>query len=798
MANSARLLATNSLSNPVLQVGHGLVKGKVVRLSAGSFIAAQADTEAHAQVVGMVSGVADVDHIFVMQEGFISGLSGLVANTLYYLSPSSSGDLTSSIPTGGTQAVLPCFIAYTTTSGYFFGSVGHVPYVPINGGIMTGLLQLSGDPVGPLDAVTKEYADTISAGLTVKPAVVATSTANLTAAYANGAGGVGATLTNTGAMAAFSTDGVSPALNDRVLVAFQTAQEENGIYTLTTVGSGAVNWVLTRATDYDTNVEIQPGNLVPVTQGTLYAQTSWLQSATVTVVGTDPILFSQFTASPSTFAKKELNNLSGVSINSALPPDTDNSYDLGTLTARWQDIYALTLNSGGIAANTLNIRGYNPTAVTYTDFLTITSNNPPTASLNSAVTATTQAANDNSTKISTTAYADTLGALKANVSLNNLSAVAINTSLLPGADNTIDAGDGTHRYRQIYSAGLSTGHTAADALNIGAWDVDGAAFTAFITLTANNTPTCSLASAVTATTQAANDNSTRIATTAYVDASAASGAPTNATYITQTPNAGLSAEQALSLLTTGLMKNTTATGVVSIAAAGTDYVDPATTITIAGTANEITSSAGAQDLSTNRTWTLSLPAALTFTGKTITGGALSGMSATTFTFTTGSIGTAVTAVTQAPSTNNTTIATTAYTDAAVAAGGSGANTALSNLAAVAINTTLLSDTDNTDDLGTATVRWANIYGLTHRTGTGAGNTMILQARDVDGAAWVDFITLTANNTPTCALASDVTATTQAASNNSTKIATTAYVDAAVGGGSITIGKAFAMALLFGR
>jgi gas vesicle protein len=34
----------------------------------------------------------------------------------------------------------------------------------------------------------------------------------------------------------------------------------------------------------------------------------------------------------------------------------------------------------------------------------------------------------------------------------------------------------------------------------------------------------------------------------------------------------------------------------------------ATTITIAGTANQITSSAGAQDLSANRTWTLSLPA----------------------------------------------------------------------------------------------------------------------------------------------------------------------------------------------
>jgi len=40
------------------------------------------------------------------------------------------------------------------------------------------------------------------------------------------------------------------------------------------------------------------------------------------------------------------------------------------------------------------------------------------------------------------------------------------------------------------------------------------------------------------------------------------GAPSTATYITKTPDAGLSAEQALSLLTSGLMVATTATGVV--------------------------------------------------------------------------------------------------------------------------------------------------------------------------------------------------------------------------------------------
>lgn len=50
-------------------------------------------------------------------------------------------------------------------------------------------------------------------------------------------------------------------------------------------------------------------------------------------------------------------------------------------------------------------------------------------------------------------------------------------------------------------------------------------------------------------------------------------------------------------------------------------------------------------------------------------------------------------------------------------GGSGATTALDNLASVAINTSLVSDTDITDDLGTSLIRWNNIFGA-HLGATG--------------------------------------------------------------------------------
>src|SRR5258708_3402495 len=79
-------------------------------------------------------------------------------------------------------------------------------------------------------------------GLTTYTAVLAASTGALTATYANGALGVGATLTNSGAQVALTLDGVTLAVNDRVLIKNQAAPAQNGIYTVTTVGTGATNW----------------------------------------------------------------------------------------------------------------------------------------------------------------------------------------------------------------------------------------------------------------------------------------------------------------------------------------------------------------------------------------------------------------------------------------------------------------------------------------------------------------------------------------------------------------------------
>lgn len=205
----------------------------------------------------------------------------------------------------------------------------------LSGGTMTGNLILNADPTTGLQAATKQYVDTVAVGLNVQPACRVATTANLTATYSNGASGVGATLTNSGAMAAISIDGVSLSLNDRVLVKDQSITFQNGIYTVTTVGSGAANWVLTRATDYDTVAEIQPGDFVLIISGTVNMQTSWVQTDTVTTIGSDAINFSQFTANPSTFLKVA-SNLSDVANQSTaysnIMPTTVTTAATATLT----------------------------------------------------------------------------------------------------------------------------------------------------------------------------------------------------------------------------------------------------------------------------------------------------------------------------------------------------------------------------------------------------------------------------------------------------------------------------------
>lgn len=113
----------------------------------------------------------------------------------------------------------------------------------------------------------------------------AATTNNLVALYGYGAAGVGATLTNNGTQEAFSIDGVFPVTGARILVKDQTTFSNwHGIYTVTNSGNSNSNWVLTRATDYDTADKIKVGDIIPITAGNTNANTKWAQTANVNFV----------------------------------------------------------------------------------------------------------------------------------------------------------------------------------------------------------------------------------------------------------------------------------------------------------------------------------------------------------------------------------------------------------------------------------------------------------------------------------------------------------------------------------
>lgn len=163
--------------------------------------------------------------------------------------------------------------------------------VTYSGSTITGL----GTPSANTDAATKLYVDQSIAGLSWKQAARVASTVALTVTYANGTAGLGATLTNAGVQAALVIDSVTLAVNDRVLIKDQASAIQNGIYLVTNVGSGATNWILTRASDADNspNNELDSAAIF-VSAGTVGANKSWVQTTAAPVLGTSNILWSQF------------------------------------------------------------------------------------------------------------------------------------------------------------------------------------------------------------------------------------------------------------------------------------------------------------------------------------------------------------------------------------------------------------------------------------------------------------------------------------------------------------------------
>jgi hypothetical protein len=229
---------------------------------------------------------------------------------------------------------------------------------------------LDADPTLALQAATKQYVDNATSnGFHVHEPVLVATTGNLTATYNNGTSGVGATLTNSGAQAALSVDGVALATNDRVLVWQQTTGLQNGVYVVTTVGDGSTNWVLTRSADANTSSEGDPnslggGDYFFVTSGATQGFFAFICTNTSTITfGTTDITFNEFSQVPVYTGTAPINisgqniSLSGAvaATNGGTGTTTVTTGDLlyGSGTNTWGKLAAgsgyksLVMNAGG-------------------------------------------------------------------------------------------------------------------------------------------------------------------------------------------------------------------------------------------------------------------------------------------------------------------------------------------------------------------------------------------------------------------------------------------------------------------
>ena len=189
-----------------------------------------------------------------------------------------------------------------------------------------------------------------------------------------GNGGVGATLTNAGAQAALTIDGILMTVGKRVLVQSQTNQFENGIYDVTTVGTGATNWVLTRSSDGDSyqpqsDTALCAGSYLFITQGSSYAGASYVLTAPPGEIdiGTSNITFSQFSQAGSYSAGNGISitgttisaNTDGITttisggnivVKTSANLTTPNVGDATFSSLTWN-----TLSNGNVTANNLSI-----------------------------------------------------------------------------------------------------------------------------------------------------------------------------------------------------------------------------------------------------------------------------------------------------------------------------------------------------------------------------------------------------------------------------------------------------------
>lgn len=195
--------------------------------------------------------------------------------------------------------------------------------IPVGKLDMTGTFDFSGGEIivgtatNSTHAVNKGYVDSVKQSLDIKESVRACTNNDIASEVSSAFSYSSGVLTETSNNASsFPIDGVNLTLNDRVLLKDQGTGSQNGIYTITQVGDGSSTpWILTRATDFDSDADISSGAFCFVEEGTNNGDAGFVLATDETItLDTTSLTFTQFSGAGQVVAGDGLSK-SGNTIN---------------------------------------------------------------------------------------------------------------------------------------------------------------------------------------------------------------------------------------------------------------------------------------------------------------------------------------------------------------------------------------------------------------------------------------------------------------------------------------------------
>lgn len=218
--------------------------------------------------------------------------------------------------------------AWTNLGGGSLGKQSSAS-VSITGGTITGAVVTGlAAPSNASDAATKAYADSLAGGITPRTSVAVATTANITLSGEQ------------------TIDGVLTS-SSRVLVKNQSTTSQNGIY-----DSGAGAW--TRSSDSNTAGTLAKNYYYFVSGGTTQGNSGWFIYTAPTVLGTDPVVFQQFSGLPASPTFTNITATANISNPNLL------------LTTNQINENATNADNGSV---NINYNGYNGGTTKYRDFV---------------------------------------------------------------------------------------------------------------------------------------------------------------------------------------------------------------------------------------------------------------------------------------------------------------------------------------------------------------------------------------------------------------------------------------------